>query len=146
MNEETLALVMTDLEDSTGGWDRNRRLMQELLVAYLDLVEKNLQPVPRLENFTGDGHLLTFLSVDVAANAALRLREMWNTRRVTVGGDRLAGMHRLKIGIHWDRATRLEDGRLIGSPINLCARVLGAARPGEILVSEPGIRHFESQE
>jgi hypothetical protein len=145
MTETTLALMMTDLEDSTGGWDRYRLLMQELLVAYLDLVEKRLQPVPRVESFTGDGHLLSFPTVDDSARAGLWLRETWNARRKSIGGVRTENTHRLKAGIHRDRVTRLDDGRLIGGSINVCARVLGEARPGEILVSESAFRNFDDR-
>ena len=67
----TIVLVMTDIEDSTGGWDRNRQAMQQLLEAYVDLVERRLHPPPRIESFTGDGHLLSFPTMDTAATASI---------------------------------------------------------------------------
>jgi class 3 adenylate cyclase/chaperonin cofactor prefoldin len=157
MAEENLALVMTDLENSTAGWDRNSRAMKELVESYIDLVEKRLQPPPRVEGFLGDGHLLSFRTVDVAITASLRLRELWDKRRSSFEkpnkkvDKKLANLpppllselkftsdekHRLKIAIHTGKVERLPDGRIIGNHINMCARVIGETRPGEILVSE----------
>lgn len=147
MAEETIVLLMTDIEDSTGGWDRNRHAMQQLLEAYIDLVERRLQPPPRIENFTGDGHLLSFPTVDSAATAALRLREAWEHRRATFNRSEWAATHRLRMGIHIGRVVRLADGdRIIGSPINVCARTMKAAAPGEILVSETAMFDFRTKD
>ncbi|MBI2265556.1 MAG: tetratricopeptide repeat protein [Armatimonadetes bacterium] len=145
MAEENIVLMMTDLEDSTGGWDRNRKAMLGLLEAYIDLVERRLQPPPRIEGFTGDGHVLSYPSVDAAATASLRLRELWERRESTLERTGSKARHRIKVGIHVGRCIRMEDGRLLGNPLNICARVLGETRPGEILISEPAFWDFNEK-
>lgn len=146
MADETIALLMTDLEDSTRGWYQSQKNMLELVEAYIDLVERRLQPPPRIESFTGDGHLLSFPTVDAAAAAALRLREFWEQRRASFGRVQWSETHRLRMGIHVGRVVRLADGRIVGSPINVCARTMSAAHPGEVLVSDAAVQDFRAKD
>jgi hypothetical protein len=145
MPDETIALVFVDIEDSTNGWFQDQRGMRDLIEAYIDLVERRLHPPPRIESFTGDGHLLSFPTVDAAATAALRLQHLWEERRASFNRRDWAATHRLRIGIHFGRIVRLDDGRIVGSPINLCARTMAAAHPAEILVSQSALFDFASK-
>lgn len=145
MPDETIALVFVDIEDSTKGWFDDQRGMLELLESYIDLVERRLHPPPRIESFTGDGHLLSFPTVDAAATATLRLRLAWDERRASFNRAHWNATHRLRIGIHYGRVARLDDGRIVGTPINVCARTMSAADPGEILLTQTALLTFESK-
>ena len=145
MTGEELVLVVTDLEASTRGWRRYRAPMHDLVAAYVDLVERRLQPVPRIESFTGDGHVLSFPSTEAALSAALRLRELWNQRRRSFGRPEWENTHRLKIAVHAGQVHRLDESHLIGGEIAVCARICKQTLPDEILVSSHADRLLEDR-
>jgi len=78
----------------------------------------------------GDGVMVAFDSVDAAAGAVFDLRR--RLEAVEVDGYR----PRMRFGLHRGRARRL-GGDYFGVDVNTAARVMAAAGPDQLLVSEP---------
>lgn len=79
----------------------------------------------------GDGVMLWFPDAVAAVETSVRLQQV-------LANDRLGGERPLwvRIGAHWGRQlTRGDD--LIGHDVNVAARVMDQAGPGEVLISEP---------
>jgi class 3 adenylate cyclase len=120
-----IALVFTDLESSTA---RARELGDE---AWMELLRAHTATVRRLVaahggrevKGLGDGFMLAFPSVADAARFALDLQSPAES-----------GPVRICVGIHSGPVVE-EGGDLFGHSVNLAARIVGAARPGEVLVS-----------
>jgi adenylate cyclase len=84
----------------------------------------------------GDGLMAVFATPEEAVSAALRSVE--ELRGVEVAGYR----PRLRFGIHHGRPRRL-GGDYFGVDVNTAARVMAAAGPDEVLVSEPGCERLD---
>jgi class 3 adenylate cyclase len=96
----------------------------ELLVRHHGLIRQQLDQFDGREvKTTGDGFLATFADPARAVECALRLRS-------TVRGMGLE----LKVGLHTGRC-EVSEGDVAGIAVHVAARVLGAAEPGEVLVS-----------
>ncbi|HVE93092.1 MAG TPA: DUF1707 domain-containing protein [Actinomycetota bacterium] len=80
----------------------------------------------------GDSFLFRFPSAGAAVRAAM------DGQRATEDiSDRTATGVSLRMGIHAGDAIRDTDRDLVGHTLNVGARVMGEAAPGEILVTEP---------
>jgi adenylate cyclase len=85
----------------------------------------------------GDGLMAVFPDASSAVDAAFEARE----RAASIKMDGF--QPRLKTGIHLGRPRKVGDDYL-GVDVNIAARLLEAAKPGEILVSDPTLRALDA--
>lgn len=138
--ERVVALVFTDIVDSTAyfaqfGDEAGRRLQQ----LHLDLLEQQLAAFGgRLVDTAGDGGFASFVSAPAAVRATMALQNA--VSRANQGRPRA---HQLcvRIGVHWGHV--LTDGvQVTGDAVNLCARLVGSALPGEIRLSRDAFQEL----
>ena len=120
-----VAVMFCDLVDSTSKVAADGDAQWKSM---LDRYERQLAAVVdrhhgTLVKFTGDGGLAIFPSGSRALSGALDLRA--STRQLGLEG---------RIGIHVGEVERRQDD-IGGLAVHLAARVMGVARPGEILVT-----------
>ena len=103
-------------------------------LALLDRQEKvvraTLPDAARVVKELGDGLLLWFPEAVGALGACLALSERFEEEAAT---DVPLWV---RVGMHWGCPTRRGDD-LVGHDVNLAARIVDVAGPGEVLVSEP---------
>jgi class 3 adenylate cyclase len=130
--ELELAILFTDLVGfSSWALEAGDAATLELLrevgkAAEAAVLDHNGRIVKRL----GDGLMATFLDAKEAVDAALDAQEALTA--VEVDGYR----PRMRAGVHWGRPRRL-GGDYLGVDVNIAARVGEAAKPDQVLVSEP---------
>jgi adenylate cyclase len=127
-----VAILFTDLVGfSSWALEAGDQLAVELLREFAGAVEPPIlerrgEVVKRL----GDGVMAAFWDAAGATEAAFAAHE--RTAAIAVGGYR----PRLRTGIHLGRPRKL-GGDYFGVDVNIAARLCAAAKPGEILVSDP---------
>ncbi len=127
-----VAILFTDLVGfSSWALEAGDQLAIELLREFADAVEPPIRDrrgevVKRL----GDGLMGAFWDASSATEAAFAAHE--RIASVEVGGYR----PRLRTGIHLGRPRKL-GGDYFGVDVNIAARLADAAKPGEVLVSDP---------
>ena len=94
------------------------------------LVDTALPPGARVVKELGDGLLLWFPDATSALRTALALQRRFELEATTTGGSLW-----VRMGMHHGRTLRRGDD-LIGHDVNVAARIVGVAGPGEVLVSE----------
>jgi class 3 adenylate cyclase len=125
-HDRMLATIL--FADVVGSTDRAAELgdrrWRELLGQYGRLVERELARYRgRLVKWIGDGVLATFDGPARAGRSALAIRD----RARTVGLEVRAGIH--------TGECEVIDGDLAGIALHITARVMAAARPGEVITS-----------
>lgn len=128
LETNTVSLVFTDIVDSTV------RAGQTGDEAWTAIITRHLADTERVaarnEGFvvktTGDGAMLAFSSARKAVRAAIELR-----RAATEGESPL----KLRIGVHVGEAVKT-DVDYFGQAVNEAARVMAAAEPEQILVTD----------
>ncbi len=102
----------------------------KLLAVQDRIVREALPPDARIVKELGDGLLLWFEDACAAIETSLALQERFE--RESTESD----LHLwVRIGLHSGRQTRRGDD-LIGHDVNVAARVVDMAGPGEVLISE----------
>jgi adenylate cyclase len=133
-----VAILFTDLVGfSSWALEAGDRLAIELLREFTEAVEPAIEAqrgevVKRL----GDGLMAAFWDASGAAEAAFVAQE--RIAAVAVGGYEA----RLRTGIHLGRPRKL-GGDYLGVDVNIAARLADAAKPGEVLVSDPTFRALD---
>jgi predicted ATPase/class 3 adenylate cyclase len=127
----TVTFLFTDVEGSTGLWERYPEAMSEALASH----EEILRAVTGANNgsvvkTTGDGVHAVFSAANDALEAALEaqralLREGWAE----------IGPLRVRMALHTGAATEERGGDYYGPPVNRAARLLSAAHGGQVLLS-----------
>jgi class 3 adenylate cyclase len=131
--ERRAALVFSDIVESTEYFERfgdpAGRQLQQL---HLDLLADCLAAGQgRIVDTAGDGAFLAFPFADAAVEALMHFQQLASVDNATRARD-----HQLqvRIGAHWGPV--LTDGTTVtGDSVNLCARVAGSARAGEMRVT-----------
>jgi adenylate cyclase len=127
-----VAILFTDLVGfSSWALEAGDRQAVRLLREFTEAVEPAIlerrgEVVKRL----GDGLMAAFWDAASAADAAFAAHE--RVAAIAVGGHR----PRLHTGIHLGRPRKL-GGDYFGVDVNIAARLADAAKPGEVLVSDP---------
>ncbi len=127
-----VAILFTDLVGfSSWALEAGDELAVELLREFTDgveppVLEQRGEVVKRL----GDGVMAAFWDAGGASAAAFAAHQ--RIAAIEVGGYR----PRLRTGIHLGRPRKL-GGDYFGVDVNIAARLADAAKPGEILVSDP---------
>jgi adenylate cyclase len=133
-----VAILFTDLVGfSSWALEAGDRLAIELLREFTEAVERPIldqrgEVVKRL----GDGVMGAFWDASSATEAAFAANE--RTATIEVGGYR----PQLRTGIHLGRPRKL-GGDYFGVDVNIAARLADAAKPGEVLVSDPVFRALD---
>jgi adenylate cyclase len=127
-----VAILFTDLVGfSSWALEAGDRLAIKLLREFTEAVEPAIldqrgEVVKRL----GDGVMGAFWNASGATEAAFAAQE--RTASIDVAGY----VPRLRTGIHLGRPRKL-GGDYFGVDVNIAARLADAAKPGEVLVSDP---------
>jgi predicted ATPase/class 3 adenylate cyclase/Tfp pilus assembly protein PilF len=127
----TVAFLFTDLEGSTGLWERYPEAMSEALASHDEI----LQAVIGANNgsvvkTTGDGVHAVFSTATDALEAALEAQ-----RALLLEGWAEIGPLRVRMALHTGTATEERGGDYYGPPVNRAARLLSAAHGGQVLLS-----------
>lgn len=127
---QRLSFLVTDLEDSTGAWDRDPQAMAEALAIHDRILTETVQTAGgRVFKHTGDGVIAAFPDVSKAAQAA----ETAQRGLASVDwGDAIE--LRVRMGIDFGEAES-RSGDFFGPPLNRAARLTAAAHGGQVLVS-----------
>jgi adenylate cyclase len=86
----------------------------------------------------GDGLMATFLDADQAVAAVLAAQDA--VAEVEVDGYR----PRMRAGVHWGRPRKI-GGDYLGVDVNVAARVVDAAKGGEILASDSLLERVDTE-
>jgi adenylate cyclase len=134
-----VAILFTDLVGfSSWALEAGDQLAVELLREFAEAVEPPiLERRGEVVNRLGDGVMAAFWDAAGATEAAFAAHE--RTAAIAVGGYR----PRLRTGIHLGRPRKL-GGDYFGVDVNIAARLCAAAKPGEILVSDPIVDDLDS--
>lgn len=124
------AIAFTDLvgfTEYTAEWG------DEVAVSVLDAQERAVRSAlpkdARIVKELGDGLLLWFADAVAAILVCRQLRD-------GVGAEGSSAPLGVRVGLHWGIPTRRRDD-LVGHVVNLAARIVELAGPGELLVSAP---------
>jgi class 3 adenylate cyclase len=96
----------------------------------------------RVVKRTGDGILVEFRSVVDAVRCAIEVQNSMVERNAGVPLERLI---RFRIGIHLGDVVEESDGDLMGTGVNIAARLEGIATPGAICISEDAYRQVKGR-
>jgi adenylate cyclase len=102
----------------------------ELLGRQEEIVDAAMPEGARLVKELGDGLLLWFPDADSALGTALDLQVGFEAASMETGLPLW-----VRMGLHWGRQTRRRDD-LVGHDVNLAARIVDVAGPGEVLLSD----------
>ena len=102
----------------------------ELLGRQEQIVEAVLPEGSRVVKELGDGLLLWFPDADSALSTALDLQEGFEEVAAETGLPLW-----VRMGLHWGQQTRRRDD-LVGHDVNVAARIVDVAGPGEVLLSD----------
>jgi len=136
--DRELAILFTDLVGfSSWALDAGDAAALELLRAAGAVVEAAvLAHDGRIVKRMGDGLMATFPDPQAAVEAAL-------SAMVALGQVEVVGYRpRMRAGIHWGRPRKL-GGDYLGVDVNVAARVAGAAKADEVLVSDAMLRRLD---
>jgi TolB-like protein/Tfp pilus assembly protein PilF len=94
----------------------------------------------RVVKRTGDGILVEFRSVVDAVRCAIEMQAGMVERNAGVPHERLI---QFRVGIHLGDVVEESDGDLMGTGVNIAARLEGIATPGAICISEDAYRQVK---
>jgi adenylate cyclase len=101
----------------------------DLLAAQEAIVQRSLPDGARVVKELGDGLLMWFPEACAAIACALDMQDAFEQE----AAESLRPLW-VRIGMHWGRPTRRRDD-IVGHDVNLCARIVDVAGPGEVILS-----------
>ncbi len=127
-----VTILFTDVEDSTGYWDRHGDIKGRLMV---DQHNRLVFPVIRryrgkIVKTIGDAVMASFRDPQNALRAAIGIQQALQKRREE---DRTFRLH-VRVGIHTGQAI-VEQKDVFGDAVNVASRIEGRGKGDEILVS-----------
>jgi class 3 adenylate cyclase len=126
----TVTFLFTDIEGSTALWERDAAAMQAMVEQHDGIVRAAVTEHGGVVfSTTGDGFAVAFDRAGDALSAALATQAELTS---VIWPAELAV--RVRIGIHTGEVQE-RGGDYFGPPVNRAARIMGAAPPGDILVS-----------
>ena len=127
----TVTFLFTDIEDSTGLWEREPVGMQAALAVHDRLVQDLVAGHGGyVFAATLDGFAAAFDRPESAMEAAIAAQGAIGEHDWPLAG----GPIRVRMGLHTGTAVE-RDGNYFGPAVNLAARVMGTAAGGQVLVS-----------
>jgi class 3 adenylate cyclase len=135
-----VAAMFTDISGSTGlTQELGDETWVELLATHRSVVRATTAEFDGTEVATqGDGFFVRF---DHPARAALCAIEI--QRRLAVERQADPRIPAVRVGIHVGDAIQAADDDVLGHVVNVAARLLDVAAPGEIMVTEPVADHVD---
>ena len=129
-------IVFTDIVGFTALTDMHG---DDVALALLERQEKMVREAlpagSRVVKELGDGLLLWFDDPRRAIDTCLHLQKGFDTFNDTVDGDAHSIPLWVRMGAHWGCPRRRGDD-IVGRDVNLAARIVDLAGPGEVLCSE----------
>jgi predicted ATPase/class 3 adenylate cyclase len=126
-----LTFLFTDVEGSTRLWEAHPDLMPDALGEHVRLLEQAIEDGGgSVVKETGDGIFAVFPAARAAVGATVAAQRALGA--ATWGGT---GPLRARMGLHTGDATREHDD-YHGTDVNRCARLMGIAHGGQVIVSE----------
>jgi adenylate cyclase len=133
-------IVFTDLSGFTEFTaERGDEAALELLELQERLVQEQIDECGRIVKNLGDGLMLWFDSACDAITASLDLQEKFEERSLEEEQPLW-----VRIGMHFGRPLRRGDD-LVGHDVNVAARIVDLAGPGEVLVSGACAERIDGQ-
>ncbi|MDQ3932552.1 MAG: adenylate/guanylate cyclase domain-containing protein [Actinomycetota bacterium] len=127
------SFLFTDVEGSARLWESDPEGMEGALADHFRLLREEVSAQDgTVVKDTGDGVFAVFATARGAVAAAVSAQQSLVAGTTSVGG---AGPLRVRMGIHTGRAVH-EEGDYHGTAVNRCARLMGIAHGGQVLVSE----------
>lgn len=111
----------------------------ELLSVQERIVTAALPPGARIVKELGDGLLLWFGDACSALETSMELQAQFEA--VSVDSELPLWV---RIGVHWGRPVRRRDD-IVGHDVNVAARIVDVAGPGEVVVSEAALTAMEHE-
>ena len=128
----TVTFLFTDLEGSTRLWEERPEAMRDAVASHDAIVRDAIESHRGVVLSTmGDGMAAAFASAGDAVGAALEAQ-----LRMGAWEWGEAGPLRARMGLHAGEAELRPDGQYVNQPLNRCARLMGIAHGGQVVVSE----------
>ena len=126
----TVTFMFTDVEGSTGLWDRYPVEMEPTLRAHDEILRTAIGAADGVVFATGgDGFAAAFARADAAVRAAVEAQRALSRCRWPAGLSL-----KVRMGLHTGEAYE-HDGDYVGPAVNLAARVMDAANGSQILLT-----------
>lgn len=127
---EDVAILFTDIEDSTILWETRPDAMRGALARHDQLLEEAITGAGgRIFKHTGDGLLAAFVSAPAAVRAA-------TAAQTAIAGEDWGELGPLRCRMSVDVGeVDARAGDYFGAPMNRGARLMGAAHGGQVLLS-----------
>jgi adenylate cyclase len=126
-----LTIMFTDLVGFTGFIaDQGDAVVLDLLAAQERLVRESLPPRARIVKELGDGLMLCFHDPCAAVTTGLALQQRFDAEAASADFPLW-----VRIGVHSGRPVPRGDD-LVGNDVNIAARIVDLAAPGEVIASE----------
>ena len=127
----TVTFLFTDIEDSSGLWERQREAMQAALARHDALMRQSIaRHGGCVIKTTGDGFHAAFTSAPDAIEAALAAQQAIHAEAWPE-----AARIRVRMGLHTG-AAELREGDYYGPAVNRAARLAALGHGGQTLLSE----------
>src|SRR5215204_5303846 len=128
----TVTFVFTDIEGSTGMWERSPQAMQAALARHDEILRSAIEEhAGYVFKTVGDAFCAAFPTAPNAVDAALSVE-----RALFAAEWDESEPLRVRIALHTGAAEE-QDGDYFGPPLNRIARLLSAAHGGQVLLSLP---------
>ena len=132
---QTLAFLMTDVEDSTVLWELHPEAMPRMLERHERILVASVEQARgRVFNRSGDGFAAVFTTV---ADAVTAVESGQRGLETEDWGE--VGELRVRMAVDAGEVESRADD-FFGPPLNRCARILAAAHGGQVLLSEEAHR------
>ncbi len=132
---QTLAFLMTDVEDSTVLWELHPEAMPRMLERHERILVASVEQAGgRVFNRSGDGFAAVFTTV---ADAVTAVESGQRGLETEDWGE--VGELRVRMAVDAGEVESRADD-FFGPPLNRCARILAAAHGGQVLLSEDAHR------
>jgi predicted ATPase/class 3 adenylate cyclase len=128
----TVTFLFTDIEGSTRRWEQEPGAMADALALHDSILRDEIERRSGIVVSTmGDGFATVFGSASSAIACAFDAQRSLAVAAWPVE----TGALRVRMGLHTGEGV-LRDGQYLNQPLNRCARLMGAAHGGQIVMSE----------
>ncbi|MDH3250752.1 MAG: protein kinase, partial [Acidimicrobiia bacterium] len=133
------AVLYTDIDDSTGLWERHPDAMPRAIARHNALITSVVEAnAGRVIKNLGDGFLALFEEPQEAVDAATAIEDALRETDWHLGTDSIRVRVAIDLGVIERR-----DGDIAGPAANRCSRMLEVAHGGQVLISDEVARGVE---
>lgn len=138
--DEVCTFMFTDIQGSTRLWEEHEQEMAAVLARHDQVIHTAVEANGgSVFKHMGDGIVASFPSPISAVRAAIRVQLEFSEAD---WGD--VGELKARMGIHMGLAAR-RGSDFFGRTVNRCARLMGCAHGGQIVISAPSAEHIAPQ-